>query len=93
MSVYIWNTKHHKCNCRNKQKCPLEEKCLQTNVVYQATVMTEIGTKTFVGLATNFKERVRNHQKSFRNAHKRNETELLKHIDSKTTVSDTMENT
>ena len=61
------------CNCRKKPDCPLEGKCLQTNVIYQATVTTEITTETYVGLATNFKERYRIHQTSFRQK-KRNRT-------------------
>ena len=64
------------CNCRKKPDCPLEGKCLQTNVIYQATVTTE----TYVGLATNFKERYRNHQTSFRHSKRRNETELSKYV-------------
>ena len=39
------------CNCRKKPECPLEGKCLQTNVIYQATVTTETTTETYVGLA------------------------------------------
>ena len=50
------------CNCRKKPDCPLEGKCLQTNVIYQATVTTETTTETYVGLATSFKERYRNHR-------------------------------
>ena len=68
------------CNCRNKHECPLERKCLQTNVVYQATITTDTTTESYVGLATNFKERYRNHKASFRHANKRNETELSKHV-------------
>ena len=45
------------CNCRKKPDCPLEGKCLQSNVIYQATVTTATTTETYVGLATNFKER------------------------------------
>ena len=52
------------CNCRKKPECPLEGNCLQTNVIYQATVARETTTETYVGLATNFKERYRNHQTS-----------------------------
>lgn len=44
------------CNCRKKSECPLEGKCLQENVVYQAMVTTETTTESYVGLATNFKE-------------------------------------
>ena len=63
------------CNCRNLY-CPLEGKYLQSNVIYQATVTKETTTETYVGLATNFKERYRNHPSSFRRSNRRNETEL-----------------
>ena len=52
------------CNCRKKPDCPLEGECLQSNVIYQATVTTAMATATYVGLATNFKESYRNHQSS-----------------------------
>ena len=68
------------CNCRKTPDCPLEGKCLQSNVIYQATVTTATTTETYVGLATNFKERYRNHQSSFRRSNRRNETELSKYI-------------
>ena len=68
------------CNCRRKPDCPLQGKCLQTNVIYQATVTSETTTETYVGLATNFKERYRNHKTSFRHSHRRNETELSKYV-------------
>ena len=74
------------CGCmysaiaEKKPDCPLEGKCLQSNVIYQATVTTATTTETYVGLATNFKERYRNHQSSFRRSNRRNETELSKCI-------------
>ena len=68
------------CNCRKKSDCPLEGKCLQTDVIYQATVSTETATETYVGLATNFKERYRNHETSFRHSKRRNETQLSKYV-------------
>ena len=49
-----------------KTECPLEGKRLKTNVIYQATVETNTSTKTYVGLATSFKESYRNHKISFR---------------------------
>ena len=61
------------CNCRKKPDCPLEGKCLQSNVNYQATVTTTTTNETYVGLATNFKERYRNHQSSFRRSNRRND--------------------
>ena len=74
------HTDEKECNCRKKDQCPLDEKCLTQNVVYQATVSTQSSSETYVGLATNFKERYRNHTASFRHQSKRNETELSKHI-------------
>ena len=36
-----------KCNCRNKDLCPLDGACLTSNVIYEATVTTTTGnTKT-----------------------------------------------
>ena len=68
------------CNCQKKAECPLEGKYLQANVVHQASVTTETTNETSVGLATNFKDRYRNHMSSFRHTNRRNETKLLKHI-------------
>ena len=39
-----------------------------------------IATETYVGLATNFKERYRNHKTSFRHSKRKNETELSKYV-------------
>ena len=65
---------------KKKTDCPLKGKCLQINVIYQATVTTETTTETYVGLATNFKERYRNHRTSFRHLNRRNQTELSKYV-------------
>ena len=73
-------TNDKECNCRKKDQCPLDGKCLTQNVVYQATVSTQSSSETYVGLATNFKDRYRNHTASFRHQTKRNETEQSKHI-------------
>ena len=78
------------CNCRNKTACPLEGKCLQSSIIYQATVTANqpsnnsaaIETKeTYIGLTeTTFKLRHGNHKHSFNNPKLRNATELSKHI-------------
>ena len=73
-------TNDTECNCRKKDQCPLDGKCLAQNVVYLATVTTQTSSDSYVGLATNFKERYRNHTASFRRKSKMNETELSKHI-------------
>ena len=84
LSAYTTQTpaeQHDTCNCRRKPEHPLDGKCLQTNVIYQAIVTsTDTTTDSYVGLAANFKERVRNYQSSFWHASKRNETELSKYV-------------
>ena len=73
------------CNCpTNSDPCPLERKCMQECVVYQATV-TEKKTKqkkhTYIGLtADTFKERNRNYKKSFILQKYSKDTELCKFI-------------
>ena len=64
LSDYHWSetqTNEKECNCRKKDQCPLDGKCLTENVAYQATVSTQSSSEIYVGLATNFKERYRNH--------------------------------
>ena len=36
------------CNCRNKDSCPLNGKCLQENVVYKATITTKTEVKKYI---------------------------------------------
>ena len=69
------------CNCRFKPNCPLEGKCLVDNLVYQAEVVTEMETQTYVGLAsTTFKLRYGNHKESFNNEGSKSKSTLSKHI-------------
>ena len=70
-----------KCNCKIKKDCPLQGKCLSTQIVYKATVTTEDESKSYIGLAGGtFKERFNNHTKSFRHKKYGKETELAKCI-------------
>jgi hypothetical protein len=72
---------HEKCNCRDKNNCPLPGRCTAQNVIYQATVSTDNDTKHYIGLtATTFKTRYTSHKATFRDRGKRNNTELSKHI-------------
>ena len=67
------NTPRHEpptneCNCRSRDKCPLDGKCLIKSIVYQATVTTNDNKpdQTYVGLTANtFKTRFTNHKASF----------------------------
>lgn len=71
------------CNCRNKSTCPMDNKCLTTSVIYQATVKTNNNTpdQTYIGLTEGtFKSRYTNHKASFNHHNKRNATELSKYI-------------
>ena len=69
------------CNCRVKADCPLNGICQSKGVIYQAKVLAQGTTESYVGLTEGeFKTRYRNHLTSFNNASKKNSTELSKHI-------------
>ena len=69
------------CSCKEKNRCPLEGKCLVMNIVYIATVRIETNTSSYVGMTgNNFKTRYYNHLMSFKNKRYKNETELSKYI-------------
>ena len=69
------------CNCRKRESCPLSDECLSTDIVYKATVVSNIGKASYISLASGpFKTRYNNHTKSFRNDRYQKETELSKHI-------------
>ena len=70
-----------KCNCRNKTQCPLRGNCLEEAIVYKATIQHDNKRKFYYGLAGGpFKERYRNHVKSFKHEKYKNETQLSKYI-------------
>ena len=71
-----------KCNCRNKDLCPLDGACLTSNVIYEATVTTTTGnTNTYIGMKEHeFKTRYNNHKLSFRDRKHSHATVLSKHI-------------
>ena len=58
------------CNCRQKEFCPLNNQCMTPRIVYQAEVMNDKNQEKedyIVLTETTFKERHRNHTKSFNN--------------------------
>ena len=67
------------CNCRNKNNCPLDGKCLTPNIIYEAQITSNQLTykqKLYIGTAeTDFNHRFSNHTKSF---NLENDTELYK---------------
>ena len=75
------------CNCQRGEyrgNCPLNGECLSKNVLYEGTVTSSIvnyGEKKYKGITYNqFKVRLGNHEKDFRDAKYKNETELSKEI-------------
>ena len=78
------NTKDTKnCSCRQKFTCPLNGNCLQSPLIYQATITRKDNstTETYIRLTENdFKTRYRNHTTSFQHTKHRNSTKLSKHI-------------
>ena len=71
------------CNCRNKEACPLQNNCMNKHIVYKATISTSNTNdkKHYIGMTSStFKERYRNHIKSFTHKKYSNKTELWKHI-------------
>ena len=73
------NQPEDKCNCRNKDNCPLPGKCTTQNVIYEATVTTPNNSKRYIGLTANsFKKRYTSHKASFTKRDKEHSTELSK---------------
>ena len=71
------------CNCRRNNTCPLDGQCLNSSIIYQATVTQHDNNQeeTYIGLTDNtFKTRYNGHTNSFRHASKRNATTLSHHI-------------
>ena len=70
------------CNCRNKNNCPLDGKCLTPNIIYEAQITSNqlnYKQKVYIGTAeTDFKHRFNKHTKSFNFENYKNDTELSK---------------
>ena len=75
------NTNKKDCNCRNKDNCSLDGKCLVKCTVYEATVSTTNQINNYFGSAEgDFKSRYNNHTLSLRSKGYKHRTELSKHI-------------
>ena len=75
-------TVEEKCSCNDEVDCPLEGKCLETEIVYQATASSTDGsTKFYTGLTEpKFKLRFNNHKKSLTHEKYSHETTLSTHV-------------
>ena len=69
------------CNCRIKESCPLNDKCLHQCIVYQPEVNINTTYKEYRGWTSDgeFKSRY-NHTQSFRHISHVNDTELSKYL-------------
>ena len=70
------------CNCRGgTEKCPVGGECQKDDVIYEATVKTNVENFTYVGLTSDtFKIRYNGHLCSFRNDRYRSKTTLSQKI-------------
>ena len=71
------------CNCNDKNKCPLDNKCLTQNVVYKVKVSNDLDAevRNYTGMTKPiFKFRYRNHNRDANNLNYRNTTELSKYV-------------
>ena len=72
------------CSCTKEKKdqCPLEQKCLSENIVYQATVTKpNLETTTYIGQTScNFKARLAVHKHPFKDKDKTSQTALSTYI-------------
>ena len=65
------------CNCQQRQNCPLDGHCISGPIVYKATIKDrQENEHTYIGSTNNFKDRYRNHTKSFRHESYKRETTL-----------------
>ena len=68
------------CNCREKNSCPLNGKCLQENVVYKATITSQNQSKEYIGSTGGpFKKRYYTHISDIKNEKSKGK-ELYKYI-------------
>ena len=71
------------CNCRSKDQCPIENKCLSSALVYNATVTTNDSSpgENYIRLTEGtFKKRFYGHQLSIKDRKYAKSTELSKHL-------------
>ena len=66
-------------NCRNKQNCPLNGKCLESSIVYEAVLKAKYYSFNYLGMTTGIiKDRTAKQKTSFKHPRYGNNTELSK---------------
>ena len=72
---------NYRCNCRKKENCPLDNKSLTPNIIYEAQITnnTNDDHKKYLGGAeSSLKERYSNHKRDFKHKKYMNCTKLSK---------------
>ena len=71
----------NQCNCRMSSECPLDNKCLEECLVYEATITSNEGSKVYLGSTeASFKTRFTQHKASLVHESKSSSTALSKHV-------------
>ena len=69
------------CNCRKPATCPMNNQCLKSAVIYEATLDDGSSQHKYIGLTENtFKSRYSSHSSSFKHEKLRHSTELSKKV-------------
>ena len=69
------------CNCRVSANCPIAGHCLESAIIYKATVSSSQGNKFYIGATEQtFKKRYPKHKSSFEKKKESNATSLSKYI-------------
>ena len=69
------------CNCRDPTQCPMLGRCLESSIIYKATISSTEADKHYFGATeTSFKKRFANHKESFAKESKSSATTLSKHV-------------
>ena len=69
------------CNCRNPRNCLLNGKCLKEGLIYSSKVISNLGTREYIGVTKNtFKERWDGHNFDANHIDYRTRTTLANYI-------------
>ena len=72
------------CNCPKNAVCPLDEKCLEKDLLYSAEITSTLSNydkKVYLGIcSTTFKDRLGNHKKAFSHEKYEQDSELAKEV-------------
>ena len=78
-----FSNREYGCNCRSKESCLLQNKCLTPKIVYRSDVknLTNDEKKFYLGVTeTPFKESFGNHTRDFKHPKYKNSTEVSKYV-------------